>query len=226
MGGGNFGQGGIESTHGRVTLGKGFHCDVTTVPMGGDYGHDDSHFWQYAGGELVVEVKNSTEFGYMSVAQGITLDGTFNAVVAPGATWNVGATFEVLKSRISSISATPAFLASYNSLSDRYFNISIDSDGLILTAIKAAGALPHAGDANNDGAVNVGDLGILAANWNGSGKTWSTGDFTGEGDVNVGDLGVLAANWGWTGAPADQAPEPASLVLLGLGGLAMLRRRG
>jgi hypothetical protein len=87
---------------------------------------------------------------------------------------------------------------------------------------------PHPGDANNDGAVNVGDLGILAANWNGSGKTWATGDFTGEGTVNVGDLGVLAANWGWTGSPAGQGgniPEPASLVLLGLGALAMLRRK-
>jgi MYXO-CTERM domain-containing protein len=87
----------------------------------------------------------------------------------------------------------------------------------------------HPGDANNDGSVNVGDLGILAANWQQTdmfGKEWSTGDFTGDDLVNVGDLGVLAANWGWTGSPAgDPAPEPASLTLLLLGGLAMLRRR-
>ena len=90
-------------------------------------------------------------------------------------------------------------------------------------------ALVHQGDANNDGAVNVGDLGILAANWQQAtvlGKAWNEGDFTGDDIVNVGDLGVLAANWGWTGAPAGpNAPEPASLVLLALGGLAMLRRR-
>jgi len=90
-------------------------------------------------------------------------------------------------------------------------------------------ALVHQGDANNDGAVNVGDLGILAANWQQAtvlGKSWDQGDFTGDDIVNVGDLGVLAANWGWTGAPAGpNAPEPASLLVLLLGSAILRRRR-
>ena len=82
------------------------------------------------------------------------------------------------------------------------------------------------GDANGDHAVDVGDLGILAGNWNQSGKAWAQGDFTGEGDVNIGDLGVLAGNWGWR-SPAGQAsvPEPGCLSVLALGSLVLIRRR-
>jgi hypothetical protein len=53
------------------------------------------------------------------------------------------------------------------------------------------------GDANVDGLVDVGDLGILAANYGTtSGALWSQGDFNGDGLVDVGDLGILAANYG------------------------------
>jgi hypothetical protein len=43
--------------------------------------------------------------------------------------------------------------------------------------------------------VDVGDLGILAANYGQSGKTWAEGDFNGDGVVDVGDLGILAAHY-------------------------------
>lgn len=52
------------------------------------------------------------------------------------------------------------------------------------------------GDANSDGRVDVGDLGILAANYGGTEKTWAQGDFNSDGRVDVGDLGILAANYG------------------------------
>jgi outer membrane protein assembly factor BamB len=57
------------------------------------------------------------------------------------------------------------------------------------------------GDANEDGMVNVGDLGILAGNYGStfdpSIDAWSKGDFNGDGAVNVGDLGILAGNYGY-----------------------------
>ena len=65
--------------------------------------------------------------------------------------------------------------------------------------------LRQPGDANCDGAVNVGDLGILAANYGSSNKTWSQGDFNDDGSVNVGDLGILAANYGSSNFAADCA---------------------
>jgi uncharacterized protein (DUF2141 family) len=59
------------------------------------------------------------------------------------------------------------------------------------------------GDANGDNKVDVGDLGILAANYGGADKTWSQGDFNGDGKVDVGDLGILAANYGKNASGAD-----------------------
>ena len=84
----------------------------------------------------------------------------------------------------------------------------------------------HPGDATRDGRVNVDDLGILATNYDTpSGATWEMGDFTGDGAVNVDDLGVLASNYDWVGPGGVSVPEPASLALLTLGGLALLKRR-
>ncbi|NLE28744.1 MAG: hypothetical protein GX629_03625 [Phycisphaerae bacterium] len=67
------------------------------------------------------------------------------------------------------------------------------------------------GDANNDGKVDVGDLGILAANYGrdlqaqgvDSSLWWSLGDFNDDGKVDVGDLGILAANYGRGTSGAD-----------------------
>jgi hypothetical protein len=62
------------------------------------------------------------------------------------------------------------------------------------------------GDATGDGAVDVGDLGVLAGNWNGP-ADWSGADFNGDGTVDVGDLGILAGHWGQSLTP----PAPAAV---------------
>jgi hypothetical protein len=62
----------------------------------------------------------------------------------------------------------------------------------------------NSGDANYDGAVDVGDLGILAANYGTTNSAiWAKGDFNGDGAVDVGDLGILAANYGTNASGAD-----------------------
>jgi hypothetical protein len=57
------------------------------------------------------------------------------------------------------------------------------------------------GDANHDRTVDVSDLGILATNWQTSGKLFSEGDFNYDGMVDVSDLGILATNWQQTLSP-------------------------
>jgi hypothetical protein len=53
------------------------------------------------------------------------------------------------------------------------------------------------GDANGDGMVDVGDLGILASNYGiKGGATWELGDFNDDKAVDIGDLGILAAHYG------------------------------
>jgi parallel beta-helix repeat protein len=67
------------------------------------------------------------------------------------------------------------------------------------------------GDANGDDMVDVGDLGILAAKYGGSRKTWAEGDFNGDGWVDVGDLGILAANYGTNASNADWSADYAKV---------------
>jgi hypothetical protein len=82
------------------------------------------------------------------------------------------------------------------------------------------------GDANLDRLVDIGDLGILAANFNTSGATWANGDYNGDGLVDIGDLGILATNFNTALPPAaTTVPDPASLALMTLAGLMLIRRR-
>jgi hypothetical protein len=77
------------------------------------------------------------------------------------------------------------------------------------------------GDINGDGLVDVADYDIWAANVGMTGAAWSQGDLNGDGLVDVADYDIWAANVGQTAG----APEPVTLCILALGGLAILRRR-
>ena len=70
-----------------------------------------------------------------------------------------------------------------------------------------------------------GDLTILATNWDQSGKTHEEGDANGDGNVDDLDLTALATEWPAGDLDISVVPEPATLSLLVLGGLAALRRR-
>jgi probable HAF family extracellular repeat protein len=58
------------------------------------------------------------------------------------------------------------------------------------------------GDANRDGAVNLADFNVLAANFGQSNRTFSQGDFNYDGIVNLQDFNLLASRFGVSVAPA------------------------
>ena len=79
-----------------------------------------------------------------------------------------------------------------------------------------------AGDANADGDVDDSDLSILLSNFGDPG-VWSAGEFNADGNIDDSDLSLLLSNFG--SVTATTVPEPATLTLLGLGALALIRRR-
>jgi len=85
---------------------------------------------------------------------------------------------------------------------------------------------PKPGDANGDGIVDAADYIRLKQYFGQSTAAGTNGDFNGDGIVNWTDLQTLMAQFvtrSVGGAPP--APEPATLGLLAIGALAILRRR-
>jgi len=102
---------------------------------------------------------------------------------------------------IAKLRNDPVLWPTYQARAEAIINDTITTLDSFESEFKMTYSLPHAGDANSDGRVNVGDLGIVACNWGQSPRTWQQGDFTSDRVVNVGDLAVVAADWGWSGPP-------------------------
>ncbi|HRK30687.1 MAG TPA: family 10 glycosylhydrolase [Tepidisphaeraceae bacterium] len=85
------------------------------------------------------------------------------------------------------------------------------------------------GDANLNGAVNLDDFTVLAANFGQTGKLWVQGDFTLDGTINLDDFTALAASFGQTlpgeAAARSSIPEPGGLAIVAVLAAAARRRR-
>ncbi len=81
-----------------------------------------------------------------------------------------------------------------------------------------------AGDANRDGVVSAGDYASVQANFGSTGGPGILGDANGDGVVSAGDYASVQANFGNTLPAMNAVPEPATISVLIIGGIVMIRR--
>jgi hypothetical protein len=118
---------------------------------------------------------------------------------------------------------TPIFSAGTTDWIVSGASIGKDSAGVFITGI----ASDMLGDTNGDKVVDATDYIAVKTNFGltGTGITRLQGDLIDNDSVDWDDLQELMANFGKTLAAPAATPEPATLGLLAIGALALLRRR-
>ena len=153
------------------------------------------------------------------VSQDFVLNGTLDVVLYGGYTPGLWDSYTIISaSNGGSYSITGAF-----DVIPEGWSVSIEGTDLVLIY-----GIRHPGDTNLDGDVDAFDYLVLQAGYGtASGATWDIGDFDGDGDVDIFDYLDLQSNYGWTasGGGGSSIPEPATLSLLALASLAVLRRK-
>ncbi len=82
------------------------------------------------------------------------------------------------------------------------------------------------GDADGNGVVDAADYILIKTNFDTGGYTsYTNGDVSGDGNVDWTDLQILMTALSTSGTSASNTPEPATLGLLAIGALAMLKRK-
>ncbi|MDP6544832.1 MAG: PEP-CTERM sorting domain-containing protein, partial [Phycisphaerae bacterium] len=193
------------------------------------------------GGGMMVAIGDSVNvYGTLDMADGLTIqlvDGLAAGVNASGvdvALFKVSD--EAIIDGVLGSAWTPADVAKITVLSPigapvawTWDSLAYLNDEFVVLTNLVTGV--HPGDANGDNKVNEEDLVILNDEWGQRGGSLNS-DFDGDGDVDLDDFQILNAEFGYDGTgggapelPGSETPEPATMTLLALGGLLVIRRR-
>ena len=95
--------------------------------------------------------------------------------------------------------------------------------------LNLTGTVAMVGDANADGSVDLSDLSIVLNNFGQTTSNWMAGNFDGAATVDLTDLSDVLNHFGQSvtmnSAAVAAAPEPSSLLVLGLGAVVLVRRK-
>ena len=201
--GGSFAPAGLMTVVGNLTLGQSGTTNASlSLDVAGSNGVAGTDFDQLAVTGAVVGLDKAALV--VKVAGGLDLAGDVLSIITTS----------------SDLSAAPQFASvTVNGgamLADVTYGVGVVSLGNFRLTFKM-------GDADGDTFVDDDDLSLLLSNWKGGEVGWAKGDFNFSGDVDDDDLSLLLSNW--TGSGGGTIPEPATIGLLILGGMGLIRRR-
>ena len=214
---------------GKLTAGDG-------VASLGDYSNDDAATnLTLSDGAAFDWTFGAGADNYLEIGGTATIAGVLDVQLLDGGGTAAGADVRLMLSHgLIDVSAATLNVTEPSGTSWTWDSLSVEqisaSDYILVLKNLVAGVVSVEGDANGDGDVDDLDLALFEAQFGLKGVGHSA-DVDGDNDVDLDDFVMIRGNFGFTSAPEPAAPdfsstpEPATMSLLAIGGLLVLRRR-